>query len=430
MSTDATASWSGYIFQGEVALCKAIEVINTHIGEIPDHFCLRLEQDEDFSIKTNLLQVFQVKGYLSKNSDRLSKYKSVIIELIEKYHYAKKVEKAPFDGKQLLESYRINKRKRPIYCSLITDKIIVDFQADLASFIERYRTIDFKKFSVIQGIYTIQNITNKIDEEIAKLFPPDCLTSEDIALKRNYCLNNIVNLIKERHHTKKIKTIPLNEIKGWLNKPDIVLNEDLFWLTIVQAFLKTFSEPLFLYNRADPQDASWHDKLSECYEKISELPFDSIKKMIKERLNAHKGLNARNMRENLARYMDDAIIYNIINKAIEGINIPPNYENLVFDLKDEKYQLSLMSCKIDNPPTTVDKIKLQNFLKNIQDNNLNDIDYIITEQITFDSNSVADLKRNITDVPETFGDSTIEITNPTRNFALKKLSESIKDLNS
>lgn len=53
MSADATPSWSGYIFQGEVALSKAIETIRSFGDTIPDDSCLRLEQDEDFSIKTS-----------------------------------------------------------------------------------------------------------------------------------------------------------------------------------------------------------------------------------------------------------------------------------------------------------------------------------------------------------------------------------------
>ena len=45
---DATPSWSGFIFQGEVALCKAIEEINK-LENINDNSCVRLEEDEEYS---------------------------------------------------------------------------------------------------------------------------------------------------------------------------------------------------------------------------------------------------------------------------------------------------------------------------------------------------------------------------------------------
>ncbi|HCA06463.1 hypothetical protein [Chryseobacterium sp.] len=86
-----------------------------------------------------------------------------------------------------------------------------------------------------------------IDTEINKLFPADTVSQEDIALKRNFCLNNIVNLIEERHRIKQVKSVPLKEIKKWIEQPDIALNSDLFWFTIVKAFLKILSEPLVIY---------------------------------------------------------------------------------------------------------------------------------------------------------------------------------------
>ena len=210
MSADATPSWSGYIFQGEVALCKAIETIISLGATIPDDFCLRLEQDEDFSLKTDALEVFQVKAYLSQDANKLSKYKGVIKELIDKYHYSITLLKDSNDGRKKQSLFSINKRVKPINCSLITDKVISDYESDLSSFDNRYKTIDFNKFSVIQGVYTLSNITSRIDSVIGSLFPGTTLNERDIMLKRNYCLNQIVESIKLRHRNKEVKPIPLN----------------------------------------------------------------------------------------------------------------------------------------------------------------------------------------------------------------------------
>lgn len=430
MSTDATPSWSGYIFQGEVALCKAIETIIRFGDTVPDDFSLRLEQDEDFSIKTSTLQVFQVKAYLSQDADKLSKYKEVIKELIEKYHYAKSVKKDPTDGRKRIVEYRPEKRKKPINCSLITDKVISDYESDLSSFDDRYKTIDFSKFSVIQGVYTIENITSKIDTGIGNMLPEPNPLYNDIVLKRNYCLNKIVNLIKLRHRTKVVQSIPLKEIKNWILSSDLAYNEDIFWFSVVQAFLKKLSETILHYDLNDSNDVDLCKKITECYENVDSMDFDRIKKLVRERVNAHVRLGSDDLRVNSVSYMNTDSINNIITKAIEGIVLAPDYENLIYNHNKEKYQLSLISYNISNPPTNPDKIKLQGYFKNIQENNLTDVEYIVTDHVTLDKIIVADLIRNITDVPDTFSDSSINITDPTKNFGLKKLSETITDINS
>jgi len=430
MSTDATPSWSGYIFQGEVALCKAIETIISLGDTIPDDFCLRLEQDEDFSLKTDILEVFQVKAYLSQDADKLSKYKGVIKELIDKYYYFITLLKDPNDGRKKQSLFSINKRVKPINCSLITDKVISDYESDLSSFDNRYKTIDFSKFSIIQGVYTLENITSKIDTAIESLLPEPNPHQSDITLKRNYCLNNIVNLIKLRHRTKVARSIPLTEIKNWILSSALTYTEDIFWFSAVRIFLKKLSEHIPDYDMSNPNEVELCKKVTECYEGIDRLDFDDIKKLVKERINAHVTLGDDDIRVNSISYMNTDSINNIITKAIEGIIQAPDYENLIYNHNKEKYQLSLISHNISDPPTNPDKIKLQGYFKNIQENNLTDADYIVTDHVTLDKSIVADLRRNITDVPDTFSAPSINITDPIKNFGLKKLSETITDLNS
>lgn len=72
MSRDASPIWSGYIFQGEVALCKAIEAIN-NIVDIQDEYCLKIEQEEDFSLHEIDKQIFQVKAYTGHNYTKYKK---------------------------------------------------------------------------------------------------------------------------------------------------------------------------------------------------------------------------------------------------------------------------------------------------------------------------------------------------------------------
>lgn len=398
MSTDATPSWSGYIFQGEVALCKAIETIISLGDTIPDDFCLRLEQDEDFSLKTNTLEVFQVKAYTV-------------------HHYQKYVK--AWNG--MMTRFGTNKDQNYLY--LQKDNV------DLTKFDTAIQQ-DKLTSNVISGVYTLENITSKIDTEIGNLLPEPNPLSNDINLKRNYCLNKIVNLIKLRHRTKVARSIPLTEIKHWILSSDLAYNEDIFWFSAIQIFLRRLSETIPLYDMGDPNDVDLCKKITECYESIDCLDFDNIKKLIRERINAHVTLNNDDIRVNSISYMNTDSIDNIITKAIEGIIQTPNYENLLYNHNKEKYQLSLISGNISDPPTNRDKIKLQGYFKNIQENNLTDIDYIVTDHLTLDKSVVADLRRDIIDVPDTFSDPSINITDPTKNFGLKKLSETITDLNS
>lgn len=398
MSTDATPSWSGYIFQGEVALCKAIETIISLGDTIPDDFCLRLEQDEDFSLKTDTLEVFQVKAYTV-------------------HHYQKYVK--AWNG--MMTRFGTNKDQNYLY--LQKDNV------DLTKFDTAIQQ-DKLSSNVISGVYTLENITSKIDTEIGNLLPEPNPLSNDINLKRNYCLNKIVNLIKLRHRTKVARSIPLTEIKHWILSSDLAYNEDIFWFSAIQIFLRRLSETIPLYDMSDPNDVDLCKKITECYESIDCLDFDNIKKLIRERINAHVTLNNDDIRVNSISYMNTDSIDNIITKAIEGIIQTPNYENLLYNHNKEKYQLSLISGNISDPPTNRDKIKLQGYFKNIQENNLTDIDYIVTDHLTLDKSVVADLRRDIIDVPDTFSDPSINITDPTKNFGLKKLSETITDLNS
>lgn len=397
MSTDATPSWSGYIFQGEVALCKAIETIISLGDTIPDDFCLTLEQDEDFSIKTSGLEVFQVKAYTMHN--------------YQKYIKA---------WNDMMTRFDTNIDHNYLY--------LQKENVDLTKFDTAIQQ-DKLTSNVISGVYTLENITSKIDTEIGNLLPETNPLSNDIKLKRNYCLNNMVNLIKLRHRTKIARSIPLLEIKNWILSSDLAYNEDIFWLTVVQKFLKNLSKSISLYDMSNPNDIDSCIKVTECYENIDCLDFDSIKKLVKERINAHVALNDNDIRNNSIDYMNTDSIDNIITTAIEDIVQRPDFENLVYNHNKEKYQLSLISCNISDPPRNRELIKIQGYLNNIHENNLTDVDYIITDQLTLDKNDVAALRRNITDVPDNFSDSSINITDPNKNFAFKKLSDTITDLN-
>ena len=81
MAFDASPSWSGFNYQGKVALYYALVLINR---ETPDTdlsaYSLMLESTEDFEIKRNdeSISIHQVKAY---NKSTFEKYSNALIEI-------------------------------------------------------------------------------------------------------------------------------------------------------------------------------------------------------------------------------------------------------------------------------------------------------------------------------------------------------------
>ncbi|PXY45887.1 ABC-three component system protein [Flavobacterium hydrophilum] len=346
MSTDATPSWSGYIFQGEVALCKAIEKINELGDNIPNNCCLKLEADEDFSLLiNNILEVFQVKAYLTNDANRISKYKNVIEELINKYYYSIDIIPDPLDGRKRTTTYSIYKRDIPIKCNLITDKTIIDYNINLTDFHSRFSCVDLEYFDLQHGIYTLENITKKTDVALKVLFPD--LNDSDIELKRNFCNYKILSAIKERHRTGTVKSFPLNEIKEWILDSDIAFNEEIAWYEINKIFLEAITEGLEEYDLESPEDLSVYNKIQSFVFEVEQLEFNEIIKLIDYYLTPHKKIDKNNLRNSFANYIDQPTIRNVILRAIKEINENPSFNSLQYYINGQRNQLLIHNNEYD-----------------------------------------------------------------------------------
>ncbi|MCK5345695.1 MAG: hypothetical protein KAR20_19935 [Candidatus Heimdallarchaeota archaeon] len=84
MAHDASATWSGFNYQGKVAIFYALSLINEGLDEDIEFdfstYELILENHEDFEIKKDgvLMSVHQVKAY---NASSYSNYNNALIEL-------------------------------------------------------------------------------------------------------------------------------------------------------------------------------------------------------------------------------------------------------------------------------------------------------------------------------------------------------------
>jgi len=428
MSTDATPSWSGYIFQGEVAVCKAIETINALAENVlTDDYCLKLEADEDFSLTiNNVLSVFQVKAYLTNDANRISKYRSVIEELINKYYYSIDTFSDPSDGRKKITTYSIEKRDNPIKCNLITDKSIVDYDTSLTDFYSRFSSIDLNYFELQHGIYTLENITNKIDDAIKELCPR--LNDFDVELKRNYCCNKIFSAIKERHRTKNIKSFSLVEIKGWILNSDLAFNEEIAWFSITKKFFETIRKNINEYDEKQQVELDLKRKLIRYYDEIDKLSSDDIKILIQNRINAHKFLEKDFKVESITSYLPEDEIREIIIKCFEDITKDPLFKDFSYTHNENNYQLSLININIDENSKTPQKKKLYEFCSNIENNNLSKINTIVTQNLNLEKEQVNDVLRNIMQ-PNFEVETGLDITDKSFEFEFKSVVNSIKEIN-
>ncbi|ALR30814.1 hypothetical protein ATE47_09870 [Chryseobacterium sp. IHB B 17019] len=424
MSTDATPSWSGYIFQGEVALCKAIETI-TALGEnIPDNYYLKLEQDEDFSLKTNSIEVFQVKAYLSKDSDKISKYKGVIEELINKYYYSKTVEVDPNDGRKRIKTYSDKVRKKPIKCSLITDKKIVDYPTNLSTFDDRFK-LDTNYFDSVQGIYTLDSINSRLKDAIRNYLNNPNLVDQDLEDKVSYCSKKICDIVKKRHSTKEKESIPLNTIKKWIEDSSVSFTEEICWYEITKIFLNSIADGIDDYDLTDGEELEIYNKIQQSLFEFENLSNVDIVNLLKLYLSPHKKLDNNNLRNSYGSFIDDITVRNIILKGIKKIKISPIFKKLQYiktiEGKVNRYQLLIHNEEFDND--TAGKKKFQKHCEMIYQNPYTkDIDYFVTKGLNKEKDEVKSRLLEIKDI----GDDLVDDSN---YFGFKTIDISINELN-
>lgn len=434
MSTDATPSWSGYIFQGEVALCKAIETIVDLGDNIPDNYCLKLEEDEDFSLKTDCLEVFQVKAYLSNDSDKISKYKTVIEELINKYYYSKTIKKDPADRRSYITSYSDRVRKKPIKCSLITHNVITDYPINLSTFSSRFQ-INTDYFDTIQGVYTLGNINKKLKDSIRTYLNNPNLIDSDLEDKVSYCSKKICDIVKKRHSTKVKESIKLNTIKKWIDDSTISFTEEICWFEITKIFLNSISDGVDDYDLANTEELEIYNKIQKSLFELENLSNVDMVNLLKSYLSPHKKLESNNLRNTYGSFIDDETVKSVILKGIKKIKVNPIYKRLQYvktiGENENRYQLLIHNNEFDND--TAGENAFQKHCEFFYNNpNTLDIDYFITRNLSKEKEEVKSRIIDILKVSNETGDETesgIDTIDIPINFGFKTIDTAIKELN-
>ncbi|WP_042366735.1 ABC-three component system protein [Bacteroides neonati] len=213
---DASSIWSGYIFQGEVAICRALETINELIDkevEIPETYMLKIEEEEDFSIITDSLLIFQVKAYTSHN---YVKYAEAWRSLMTRY---------PENSK---DNFLILHKGKLYYNSC-------EFESS------DFPKKELMKSNVIAGKYTLDNIKVKILEQINNLCTKKGLSVDEPSIEHKYynCCSKINTLIRMRHKSKVVEQILLVDIVDLVADNSIVVTEELAWYKAERRLINT-----------------------------------------------------------------------------------------------------------------------------------------------------------------------------------------------
>ncbi|MEZ8095796.1 ABC-three component system protein [Photobacterium swingsii] len=280
----AISTWSGFVYQGKVALLHCLNLIRDFNTKVID-YQLKLENVDDFAIHHNnsCLSMHQVKAY---KSTKFTAYKSAIQtqendsanypNVKAYFHVSREIENTPTNFAQNYPSIKIYKYKvdntNQSYCAL--DEI-----DDLLEF-------------------TINEIYNKNYSH-----EPHKTTSTYIERTRNVLENIILNKVILIHH--KIQTtqgtvdrriaseeyIAFNELFKILqrNLTDELLN-DQYFLNVLRKDIGTFYKDF--YDELDREDGDIGDfvKLDEYLDKVNRLDICGMSKFIRSILPHKKGV--------------------------------------------------------------------------------------------------------------------------------------------
>ncbi|MBY0202733.1 ABC-three component system protein [Paenibacillus cucumis (ex Kampfer et al. 2016)] len=176
----AVSSWSGYDFQGQVAIYTVLCYLNELKSRINDisEYSLEIEHLEDFSIKKNdcYISLHQVKSYQDKYL--FSSYKEAILELLGKCAKYKVVESVNLHTTSLIEKPTKNEMKR-ILSEYIPIKKIEKLNEykhsmfELNKFDEVYEKLFFNKCEdslPYSHVVDIDEIGDQIKQQLYKFY--------------------------------------------------------------------------------------------------------------------------------------------------------------------------------------------------------------------------------------------------------------------
>lgn len=346
---DATASWSGYIFQGEVAILYSLKKINelkASNNYSPFHL-LKLEEDEDFSIEADEKIVYQVKA---RSKEIFSDYSGTIKNLINKYLYTS----LPFKRK-IVNAPKVR---------LVTRKTIRQYTSKRDTlFTAENFSLTTDEYDTLMNIVNLENINPAIIHELNIYFNDPTINTSLIC---DYLCKKISDYVKERHRTKVIQSILFSQIESWILNPPKSITEEIFWHYIKKQFIEILIE--------EAEDRESIDCSKQITQVVS-MSVEEIKSLFTNHISAYKELP----KEYTYSYLDEAGSKNVVARVLKDVGASPiDTKKLIYKKADDKYQITTHSINPNGIPKKLQR-EIKRFYQNLQDFNNS---YIVTEHLT------------------------------------------------
>lgn len=423
---DATPSWSGFIFQGEVAICVALEkIMGTGIDNLTPRNALLIESDEDFSIRENELEVYQVKAIANSS---MSAFKNTVEELINRYTYSIKEVKDPDDGRRTIRTQRDEVRNKPIKSYLVSWYNITDW--DKTSFDDRFSAHIDTSFSLISGVYTVENIENKTKIEIKKIlnhFGGEWSPS-DLDIIYAFLCGKVDSLIKESHSKGIRKEIPFTEIIKDIKNAPTAYNVEIGWHYVKRNFFHAMMEELDSYNGLASDDMlEKKGKIERVIHELGKLNDVQFKGLLENNLIPHKDLKCSFRLTEFGDYLNKTLVRDILCRAITSINDDPNYASLAFTCANTHniYQATLFNRDIPDDERYPSQL-MEEVEKLAKKPISNDVSFFINQHLNLNLDDAKNVLNNIFSDLALDGDDAAE---DDRVFGLRKIDDASNELN-
>lgn len=423
---DATPSWSGYIFQGEVAICVALEkIVGIGVQNLEPRNALLIESDEDFSIRENDLEVYQVKA---KANSSMSAYKETVEELIDRYTYSINEFKDPSDGRKTIRTYSIAQRTKPFKSYLVSWYDITDW--DKNNFTSRYKNQIDVNFSLISGVYTVESIENRTKAEIEKVLNQLGIVPNplDLDIIFSFLCSKVDSLIKESHSKKVRKEFTMQELVDDIRNAPAAYNSDIGWHYVKKNFFHAMMDELNSYKGLTSADMiEKKNKIKRVIDELGKLNDVQFRGLLENNLIPHKNLKGGFSLTEFGDYLNKTLVKDILCRAVTSINGDPNYSSLAFTCTDTHkiYQTTLLNRDIPNDERYPSQL-MEEVEKLAKKPISNDVSYFINQHLNLDLNDAKDVLNDI------FSDLTLDDDDDTeeeRVFGLRKIDKASNELN-
>lgn len=227
----AVPSWSGYEFQGQVAIYTSLCFLNSlDLATVElSQYSIEIEHIEDFSIKVNnsYLSIHQVKSY--QNTYHFSSYKEAVLELLGKCAKYESINKVNLHTTCLIEEptkdalYNLLKEYRP---TAKVDKLnsYKKLLFEHQKFDDAFNKLSYNKVndSSYELVVDIDEVGDKIKEQLAIFYS----LNHQLFDQESIILNSSSENISYIYHNLQAKLDDwiIRNHKGGLKEPTIALN--------------------------------------------------------------------------------------------------------------------------------------------------------------------------------------------------------------